>query len=73
MYIKGKLDPSGGAEDMNTNTTVFPIPCPECPIMEWESGIEDDVAERVFDAESMSVWVSNFQTILRSNLLTPFG
>ena len=55
-YIKRKLDPSG-TEDTNTNITVFPIRCPECPITDWESGIEDDVAERLFDAESMSVWV----------------
>jgi len=55
-YIKRKLDPSG-TEDANTNITVFPIPCPECPIAGWRSGIQDDVAERVFDAEAMSIWV----------------
>jgi len=55
-YIKRKLDPSG-TDETNTNITVFPIPCPECPITIWESGIQDDVAERVFDAKSMSAWV----------------
>ena len=55
-YIKRKLDPSG-TEGANTNITVFPIACPECPIADWRSGIQDHVAERVFDAESMSVWV----------------
>jgi len=55
-YIKGKLDPSGTG-DMNTHTLVFPIRCPECPITQWETGIEDAVAEKVLDRESMSVWV----------------
>jgi len=55
-YIRIKLDHSG-SEDANINTTVFPIPCPECPIADWGSGIQDDVAERIFDAESMSAWV----------------
>ena len=55
-YIKGKLDPSG-SEGANTYTTVFPIPCPDCPIIDWGSGIQDDVVERIFDTESMSVWV----------------
>lgn len=55
-YINGKLDPNGTG-DMNTNTLVFPIRCPGCPIMQWETGIQDDVAEKVLDAQSMSVWV----------------
>ena len=55
-YIKGKLDPSGTG-DLNTNTLVFPIRCPGCPITLWEIGIQDDLAERVLDADSMSVWV----------------
>ena len=55
-YIKRKLDQSG-AKDANTYITVLPIACPECPIADWGSGIQDDVAERIFVAESMSVWV----------------
>lgn len=42
---------------MNTNTLVFPIRCPGCPITLWGTGIQDDVAERVLDGDSMSVWV----------------
>lgn len=42
---------------MNTDTLVFPIRCPECPTMEWETGIQDDIAEKVLDGEYMSVWV----------------
>ena len=53
-YIKGKLDPSGTG-DMSTHATVFPIRCPGCPY--WETGIQDHVAEKVLDRESMSVWV----------------
>lgn len=55
-YIRGKLDPNGTG-DMNTNTLVFPIRCPGCPITDWETGIQDDVAEKVLDGESMFVWV----------------
>ena len=55
-YIKGKLDPSGTG-DVNTHTTVFPIRCPGCPDTLWETVIEDDVAEKVLDGRSMSVWV----------------
>jgi len=55
-YIKGKLDPSGTG-DMSTHTLVFPIRCPGCPITHWEIGIQDDVAVKVLDGESMSIWV----------------
>ena len=55
-YIKGKLDPSGTGY-MNTNTLVFPIRCPGCPVTLSETGIQDDVAEKVLDEESMSTWV----------------
>ena len=55
-YIKGKLDPSGTG-DMSTHTLVFPICCPGCPIPHWETGIQDEVAEKVLDGEYMSVWV----------------
>jgi len=55
-YIRGKLDPSGTG-DMNTNTLVFPIRCPGCPITDWETGIQDDVAEKVLDGGSMFIWV----------------
>ena len=55
-YIKRKLDPNG-TDETNTNITVFPIACPECPIANWGSGMQDDVAERVLDVESMSAWV----------------
>lgn len=55
-YIKGKLDPNGTG-DMSTQILVFPILCPECPITHWEAGIQDEVAEKVLDRESMSVWV----------------
>ncbi|KAF9652364.1 hypothetical protein BDM02DRAFT_3089237 [Thelephora ganbajun] len=54
-YIRGKLDPSGTG-DMSTHTIVFPIRCPGCPITHWETGIQDDVAVKVLDGESMSVW-----------------
>ena len=64
-YIRRKLDP-GGAKDGNTHTTVFPIPCPDCLIMGWEYEIQDDVAEKVFDVASMSVWVIDFPMVLRS-------
>ena len=55
-YIKGKLDPSGTG-DMSTHTLVFPIRCPGCQITHWEIEIQDDVAEKVLDKETMSVWV----------------
>lgn len=55
-YIKQKLDPTGTGE-IDTSTTVFPIRCPECPITQWEAGIQDNIAEKVLDAESMNVWV----------------
>ena len=55
-YIRGKLDPSGTG-DMNTHTLVFPIRCPSCPFTTWLTGIQDDIAEKVLDKESMSVWV----------------
>ena len=55
-YINGKLDPSGNG-DMSTHILVFPIRCPGCPIADWESGIQDDVAEKVLDQESLGVWV----------------
>ena len=53
-YIKGKLD-SNGTGDVSTHTLVFPIRCPGCP--HWETGIQDYIAEKVLDGESMSVWV----------------
>jgi hypothetical protein len=55
-YIKGKLDPSGNG-DMGIDVTVFPIRCPGCTITEWETGIEENVAEKVLDGEHMSNWV----------------
>jgi hypothetical protein len=55
-YIKGKLDPSGTG-DISTNIIVFPILCPGCPFTDWESGIQDDTAKKVLDAESMGAWV----------------
>ena len=55
-YINGKIDPSGNGE-MNTHILVFPIPCPGCPIAQWGSGIQDEVAEKVLDRESLGVWV----------------
>lgn len=42
---------------MGTDDTVFPIRCPGCPIVEWETGIEENVAEKVLDGEHMSIWV----------------
>ena len=53
-YIQGKLNPSGTV-DMSLHTLVFPIRCPGCP--QWETGIQDYVAEKVLDSDSMSVWV----------------
>lgn len=55
-YIKGKLDPSGTG-DMSTHIIVFPILCPGCPSTHWETGIPDNVAEKVLDAECLSLWV----------------
>ena len=52
----GKIDPSGTG-DMNIHTTVFPIRCPACPTTHQEAIIQDIVAEKVLDGESMSVWV----------------
>ena len=63
QYIKGKLDPTGTGE-LSTHATVFPILCPHC-LTDWETGIQDDVAERIFDAESMSTWV--YPTFKRSH------
>lgn len=57
-YIKGKLNLSGTG-DVNTHALVFPICCPGCPITQWETVIQDDVAEKVLDRETMSNWVSN--------------
>lgn len=70
-YIKGKLDPSGTG-DMSTHIIVFPIRCPGCPIAHWEDGVQDDVAVKVLDAESMSVWVHPIPSDLRPWLLMPF-
>jgi len=58
---------------VNTHTLVFPICSPGCPITQWETVIQDDVAEKVLDKETMSDWVPNLQTVLRSSLFTPFG
>ncbi|KAF9788557.1 hypothetical protein BJ322DRAFT_1049631 [Thelephora terrestris] len=54
-YINGKLDPSGTGS-MNTNTLVFPIRCPGCPVTLSETGIEDEVAMKILDEDSMSIW-----------------
>lgn len=55
-YIKTRLDPNGDGSG-NANTVVFPIPCPECNLIEWGDGISDAVAGRILAEELMTVWV----------------
>ncbi|EJF63850.1 hypothetical protein DICSQDRAFT_160351 [Dichomitus squalens LYAD-421 SS1] len=54
-YINSKLDPDGSGLG-NTNSIVFPIRCPECPINDWPDGLTDEVAQRVLTEEGMTLW-----------------
>lgn len=59
-YLKNKLDPQGDGSGNPVEVMVFPIRCPECPIVEWAEGIDDSVAERVLDEKGMLLWVGSF-------------
>ncbi|KAG6816774.1 hypothetical protein H0H87_003037 [Tephrocybe sp. NHM501043] len=56
-YIESKLDPDGRGVGKSI-ATVFPIRCPECPLVAWPEGIDDDVARRVLGDHGMTEWVS---------------
>lgn len=58
-YIGHKLESDGGS-GKTTDTTVFPIRCPECSIDEWEEGIQAEVAQKVLTEDTMLLWVSVF-------------
>ncbi|KAG6861298.1 hypothetical protein C0995_001852 [Termitomyces sp. Mi166 len=52
-YIQSKLDPDGLGVG-KSSATVFPIRCPECPMIVWPEGIDDDVAQRVLGEDAPS-------------------
>ncbi|KAJ7598759.1 hypothetical protein C8J56DRAFT_814955 [Mycena floridula] len=54
-YIQSKIDPNGKGEG-SLAAVVFPIPCPECKLLDWPKGIEVDVAERVLTEKGMISW-----------------
>ncbi|KAF9819392.1 hypothetical protein IEO21_02135 [Rhodonia placenta] len=54
-YIRSKLDPDGD-ETTSMNRVVFPIRCPECPLIEWANGIPDEVATRILPEKTMGLW-----------------
>ncbi|KAG6812203.1 hypothetical protein H0H92_003939 [Tricholoma furcatifolium] len=54
-YIQTKLDPDGRGVG-KSSAPVFPIRCPECPLVAWPEGIDDDVAQRVLGERGMDEW-----------------
>lgn len=38
---------------------VFPILCPECPLAVWETGITDEIANRICSEQDMILWVGS--------------
>ncbi|THH30196.1 hypothetical protein EUX98_g3975 [Antrodiella citrinella] len=59
-YIKTKLDPNDDGSG-NTNSVVFPIPCPECTLEQWEDGITDEIATRLLTEKVMTLWAQNWR------------
>ncbi|KZT28083.1 hypothetical protein NEOLEDRAFT_1161274 [Neolentinus lepideus HHB14362 ss-1] len=47
---------SHGSGATNTEAAVFPICCPECSIVEWPEGIQDEITERLLEKEAMTLW-----------------
>lgn len=71
-YIQSKIDPEGDGSG-NPNTVVFPIKCPECPIAQWPSGIQDDLATRVLSEKDMLLWVSPLVKSFRTGTDIPLA
>jgi len=62
-YIHHKLEADGKSID----TIVFPIRCPECPVSDWGGGIQDDVAQKILNEQSLLIWV-RYQLITVLNI-----
>ncbi|KAG6916428.1 hypothetical protein DXG01_006832 [Tephrocybe rancida] len=63
-YIQSKLDPDGRGVG-KSGAAVFPIRCPECPLIAWPEGIDDGVARKVLGEDGMVEWMRTAKTLKR--------